>query len=1125
MRLSFHQFLLCAILYGASYAHETSGQAVLEKRVSLDVQGVRFKKVLSMLGEQADVRFVYSSNSIDSQRQVTLKAFNQRLDLVLKELLNPYSIEFTVSDSKMISLTPVLRAKESSIAVPELREEMLAREVNGRVVDEKGGALPGVSILLKGTQQGLITDVDGRFTVEIPDENAVLAFSFVGYLSQEIVVGNKSNLEIEMQVDQKSLEEVVVVGYGEVSKRDLTGSVSVIQSDALSRRNEVTVSQALQGTMSGVMVTRSGNSPGSGATIRIRGVTTIGDSNPLIIRDGVPISNINAINPNDIESITVLKDGASASIYGARAASGVILITTKRAKSGALDLSYNFEYGIEKPTELADYVKPIRYMQMFNEWGWNDNNNTGSEYPTYTKDLISNYYSLNEQNSNLYPVTDWVDLILKKSAPRQSHSFAYSAGTSKFHSKGSIAYDNVGGLYMKRNWDRVTVNVNNDVAINKYFKMTLDLNARHARDKNPVFNPMFHTRITPAIYAATWSDGRVAQAKSGDNIYGVLKEGGFNNTSNSMIWGKFALDFSPFDGLKLSAIASGELNLSKGKKFQILSPYYAWDDPTRLLGYLHMGSQHQGSQSTSLTEIRDEGRQITTQFFANYAKKIQNHNINVTVGNENFQLFSESLGASRDQYTLTSFPYLNLGPLNFRSNSGSAFENAYRSFFGRLLYNFGDKYLIQGNVRFDASSRLHPDFRWGYFPSISAGWIVTEEKFLPPNDILSFLKLRVSWGLLGNERIGNYPYHATIAFGNALFYSGNSVVSAQTSSQDRYAIRDISWETTESNNLGVDASLFNSRLQITGDFYKKTTKDMLLALEIPDYIGLNNPDQNTGKMHTRGWDLEVAWRDHLANFRYSISGNLSDFRSVMGDLGGTEFLGSKIRIKGSEFDEWYGFRSDGLYQTNDEVNSSAKLSANVKPGDIKYKDVSGPNGIPDGRISPEYDRVPLGGSLPRYMYGGNVQIGYKDFDFSIVVQGVGKQNVIYEQLMVQPFVERWGNVPAIIDGNYWSLYNSNEQNQSARFPRLSSIGESNNYAPMSDFWMFNGAYLRLKNVTLGYSVPKKLTERLKCNNIYLYMSMSDILSINRYPKGWDPELSATGYPITTSLLFGLSIKF
>ncbi|MGO3806935.1 MAG: SusC/RagA family TonB-linked outer membrane protein, partial [Sphingobacterium sp.] len=455
----------------------------------------------------------------------------------------------------------------------------------------------------------------------------------------------------------------------------------------------------------------------------------------------------------------------------------------------------------------------------------------------------------------------------------------------------------------------------------------------------------------------------------------------------------------------------------------------------------------------------------------------------------------------------------------------SAYENAYRSYFGRAMYNYANKYFLQANVRFDGSSRFAKEYRWGTFPSLSAGWSLSEENFLKDVSWLDFLKLRASYGTLGNERIGNYPYQSLIQFSNtALFYQGNEAVSAQSAAQWQYAIRDITWEKTQSYDLGVDFTGLNSRLNATFDVYEKTTSDMLLALQIPTYIGFDNPNQNTGKMNTKGWELILGWKDKVGKVDYGISFNISNFKSVMGDLGGTEFLGDQIKREGSEFNEWYGYRSDGLFQTQEEVAASPVLNANVKPGDVKYIDISGPSGTPDGIISPEYDRVHLGGSLPQYLYGGQLNVGYAGLSLNLVVQGVGKQNTRQTSDMLQPYRENWGNFLSVLDGNAWSHYASQEENEKAKYPRYSNTSATNNYA-MSDFWMINGKYFRLKSVSVHYEIPPNLLRKIHLKGLGVSFTANDLFTINKFPKGWDPEMTSLTYPITATYLFGINAKF
>jgi outer membrane receptor protein involved in Fe transport len=364
-----------------------------------------------------------------------------------------------------------------------------------------------------------------------------------------------------------------------------------------------------------------------------------------------------------------------------------------------------------------------------------------------------------------------------------------------------------------------------------------------------------------------------------------------------------------------------------------------------------------------------------------------------------------------------------------------------------------------------------------------------------------------------------------------LLYQGTNIVAGQSAYINKYPIRDISWETTESMDFGFDVNFFDNKLQVTGDYYDKKTRGMLLSVEVPDYMGLPNPTQNAGKMKTHGWELAISYNNKIGELNYSVSGNISDFKSVMGDLLGTEFLGSQVKMKGSEFNEWYGYKSDGIYQTQEEVDNSAKTNARVKPGDIKYVDISGPDGVPDGQITSTYDRILLGGSLPRYEFGGNIRLQYKGFDCSVVFQGVGKVNKYMDEVMARPLSGGVLGIPSYILGNYWSKYNTDEQNKKAFYPRLSEIsagGQSaanaNNYVT-SDYWLFNGGYFRIKNIDLGYTLPKAVVDKIGINNVRVYVNISDLFSIDRFPEGYDPESATSGYFINKSCLMGITVKF
>ena len=999
--------------------------------------------------------------------------------------------------------------------------------VSGKVLDENGEPLIGAGVVVKGTTNGTMTGLDGEFSLDVP-KGAALTISFIGYLDGEIVPGTRSNVEITLEPDTKLLDEVVVIGYGTVKRKDLTGSVASARGEDIEARKTTTLSTALQGSMSGVMVTRDNSAPGAGAgSIRVRGITTIGTTDPLIIVDGVQTSSLDYVNPADVESISVLKDAAAASIYGSKAAAGVILVTTKRGDKSSMSLTYTGEFGMEIPTAEPDMVGLTRYLEMYNELLYNDNPTAGF-FQQYTADQVKNWVKYNQTDPNHYPITDWRGLMMKDFAPRTTHQVAVSGGNEMVKTKVSLSYDQVDGLYDGRGFQRYMLRTNNDfVIIKDKLNASLDINVRRGKSRSTVYSPFSDMRKTPAVYAAMWDDGRIAEGKSGANPYGLLKNGGSNTSWSTQIGGKGMIEFKPFKGMSLQAIISPFINYTKSKQFKLAAYYTLMDDPEAFGGWLEGGGSTYATND--LSETRNDSYTVTSQLIANYNTTIaEKHDISLMAGYEGYVMKSESLTAGRDQYELTQYPYLNIGPEDYQTNSGNGSEFTSNSVFGRAMYDFGGKYLLQANVRYDGSSRFAKKYRWGLFPSVSAGWVVTEEPFMKSlKPVLSFLKLRASWGQLGNERIGSnyFPYLALMTFNDALFYNNGEVTSNKTAAQRGLAVEDITWETTTSTDFGLDATFLRNRLKLGFDYYIKHTDNMLLGIEIPWMMGYTKPNTNAGRMSTRGWDLDLGWSDRKGDFTYSISANLSDFLSVMDYLNDADIIGSStIQRAGEYYNAYYGYKSDGLFLTQEDVDNSAKLNNQVSVGDVKYVDISGPDGEPDGKISPEYDRVVLGNQLPRFQFGGNINLGYKNWDMSIAFQGIGKKNSYMGSAMVQPLRDNYGNIPAIIEDRYWSVFNTDEENARAQYPRLTKTGLSNNYA-ISDYWIFNGAYFRLKNVTLGYTLPENVTKIIGMKRVRVYASASDLFCLSHYPKGWDPEMGYTSYPITTSVLAGVSVKF
>lgn len=981
------------------------------------------------------------------------------------------------------------------------------KPVKGTVTDAATNMpLSGVSITVPGTSIGTTTDNAGVFSLTVPANTRNLLFSFVNY--QTFTADAAGTLNIRLSSEAKGMDEVVVVGYGTQRKKDLTGAISTIGARDVGGRQTIQVSEALQGSIAGVSVTRTSGAPGAGSSILIRGVTTIGTNSPLIIVDGVPVTTIDNVNPNDVESISVLKDAASAAIYGSRGAAGVVLITTKRAKDGQTSLEYNYEYGAQKPTALPEYVGIQDYMRYFNEQLINDGGS--ALYPTA---LIESYLDSNRLNPDKFPNTDWQKTILtNKYAPRTRHDLVFTMGTGKLKTKASVGYSKAGAFYDNYNYERYLFRINNDMQINSRLSANLDVAYKRTNDKSPGGSPINESRVMPPIYDDYYSDGRYATGKDGRNPIAQVYDGGFSRNLYNQIAGRLAINFKPVNGLTLTALVSPTFDMDKFKRFSKQIKYTASDDASRVIA--------QNQARTSLGEGREENFLINGQFLANYNLEIgNNHILDVLAGYEENYNFQDTLGASRDGFALNNYPYLNVGSLEFRDNSGTAYESSLRSFFGRVKYDFKNKYYLQGNLRYDKSSRFAPQFREALFPSVSAGWNISEEAFMQNIKWLSFLKVRGSWGEAGNERIGNYPYQATISFSNALFYQNGIVVPQTGGGQVEYAVENISWETTATSDIGLDAAFLQNRLNVTADYFKKRTSDILLQLDIPNYLGYDNPYQNAGILDAKGWEFEAGWRDRVGKVNYSVAVNLSDTKTKIIDLKGTQFRADQAILQGSEYNEWFGFVSDGLYQTDADVTGSPVLNANTKAGDVRYLDLN-----KDGKITPEGDKILLGGSLPRYLYGGNIRMDYKGFDFGIVFQGVGKKLSRLGNDLVQPFAEAFGNVSSELAGNFWSKNNTAEQNLAARYPRLSRTSTSNNYQ-MSDFYLINGSYFRLKNATVGYTMNNMIIKKAGIQSLRFYVSANDFLSVHQFPRYTDPESGSATYPIVTTLIAGATVKF
>ena len=981
--------------------------------------------------------------------------------------------------------------------------------IRGTVTDTSNETLPGVSITIKGTQTGTVSDANGNYSIRAQRGN-VLEFTFVGMVKQSVTVGKQNVINIQMAADAINLDEVVAIGYGIAKKSDLTGAVASIKSENLTNSKVGTVTTALQGLAAGVQVTTGSVKPGGDASVVIRGVGSLrAGSEPLYIVDGIPVQGgLQDLSSGDIESIEILKDASSASIYGSRGSNGVVLVTTKKGTSGKAKISLNASFGTQRMLNKQDLMNAQQYYEL-----------VSIAQPNYK--WTSEELRLLSRGES----TDWQDAVTQN-GQYQNYNFSISGGKNDIqHFLGVDWYDQKGTI-KNSSFNKLTVRYNMDAKLNKWLRYGVRFNVIESKlmnineEADSGYGTMFSaisSQPTAPIYTedGEYFDGFLNTRANPVAIVDLLDKA----TLKSRFVGSAYIEIEPIKNLKLRSDNGGELVFYKVNTYE-----------DGRMGQHYTAGGHANVMS-------NKKRYWQTENTATYSFDInKEHQLSAMAGFSASRTDYEEVTA--DSKKLSSIlKYYNLqGAEEHGPNSSYAVPSSLVSFYGRFNYNFSNRYLATLTMRGAGSSRFAPDSRWANFPSLSAGWVASEEQFIKNLDWnwLSFLKLRGSWGTLGNERItmskdnttvqNYYPYQSALNFGSALFYSGNTVNSFLTAAQQYYAVRNISWETTETWDIGLDANFLDGRLHFTGDFYKKKTKDMLLALEIPKFIGYDNPSVNTGNMHTTGYDLEIGWRDQVGDFRYSVSANLSDFISKMGNLGGTEFLGEKVKMEGSQFDEWYGYLSDGLFQTQKEVDNSPKLNNNVTIGDIKYKDISGPDGVPDGKISSEYDRVLLGGSLPRYMFGVNLSASYKGFDISMMFQGVGSQNSRISRNMVEGLNTNWGGFPSILEGDYWSTNNTAEQNAGVKYPRLTRNSVDANMS-MSDYWMFNGRYLRMKNLTVGYTLPSVWTKKISMESVRFYASGSDLFCLSKYPHGWDPEVSATGYPITMSVLLGVSVNF
>lgn len=973
-----------------------------------------------------------------------------------------------------------------------------SREVSGSVNAKDGTPLAGATVTVKSTSFVTSTGVDGSFSMAIPNGPQILVVTMVGYLEQEIRIVAEQTISIVMSADVGNLGEVVVVGYGTQKRANLTGSVSVIETKDLASRPFSSTNSALQGVAPGVTVTNSSGAPGAAGSIRVRGIGTLNNSNPLILIDGVE-GDMNSIDPNLIASINVLKDAASSAIYGSRAANGVILVTTKRANLG-LKVSYNSYIGIQEPTDLPQKVGALDHMELINL----AHANSGAA-PIFSQDFIDEYRANMASDPDRYPNTDWQKEVLRGSGLMHSHNLSVNSGNAKFKLLTSAGYLDQKGIIETSRFKRYTFRTNTDIVFNDKLSMQADVQLikRHTIEPGPGLGSVFlQMNRIPAVQPGRYSNGLWGEGWNGENPIAFSgPDGGSQIEEHLKLLGRFVLNYKPFEWLTAELLAQPRYEELYNDNYNRAIQTY----------------QRDGSPLFIRPERSTLANRSVRSLYGNYYgyltanRAFGKHDLKLLAGSSLETFNTKNFRAYRDGFTFPDYRVLDAGLQDNREASGSASEWALQSFFGRFNYNYDSRYLLEVNARYDGSSRFADDRKFGFFPSVSAGWRVSAERFMERVSAVNNLMVRASWGRLGNQNIGTYPFASTLSLGS--YSLGNQIVPIAALNEMNNEL--ISWETSEMTNLGFDLTVLKN-LSVSFDWYNKITYDILLELDIPLTIGLDAPYQNAGKVRNRGWDASVNYRGKLGEFRYGIGFNISDVKNEVLDLRGVSQSGLLVSREGYPINSIFALQADGYFQSQDEITRHAAQIGVLAPGDIRYINQ---NPGEDNLINAD-DYVVVGNTIPRFTYGFNLNAEFKGFTLNAFLQGVGKADGYLYGRAIQPFFS--GASAYEVHKDYWTTDNRN-----AMFPRLTWGDAGNNYQH-SSFWMKNAAYLRLKNIQLGYNLPKPILDRLKVEQARFYINGQNLFTIDRFWQGFDVETpvgTGTNYPIVKVFTFGIDLRF
>lgn len=1127
MRITTFLLLVCVF---CTFAENTHSQ---NARVSINKKNVQLETVLNEIEHQTDYLFIYN-NQVNVNKKVSLKAKNQPVSKVLEELLADSGITYSVEGNHIVL------GKQTMAAAPQQ-----SSTIRGKVIDTNGDPVIGANIVEKGTTNGTTTDVEGNFSINAKS-GSTLVITFIGYVREEVKANAGRRMEIILQEDSETLEEVVVVGYGTMKKADLTGSVATVGSEVIEDRPLTNLGAGLQGAIANLNITSSSGAPGTGSSFNIRGTTNLSGGGPLVLVDGIEMDP-NLINPQDVKDVTVLKDAASASIYGARAAFGVILITTKTgfvSQKPVVSLSAN--YSINVPTVHANYMNSMEYTQWMNDA--NTTSNGSNYFDDITMEHVRNYY--NDPVNNL-PVfhhpddaaskyrycgnTDWYEALNKKSYPMQQYNISVQGGseTAKYMtSAGMFQQDGISKWtdedykrfnvlqhvnYKVNNWLQVGLRATlsmvkmNTGPQNKYGSNSLGATIPgDSRPLMPVYHPDGH-------FAGYCGDGYFT------NQAAWLSQGGSAEMRNNNMYATAFAKLNPFEGLEIN--------------FDYTYNYYNYSFKNHVREYIDYDADgNQGSifPHTSPNQVSYNKRESQYDVFnayATYKKKINKvHALEGMIGFNQENATYKGVGLSRNNLIANDIPFLNLATGD-RSTSDYMNQWAIRGAFFRLFYAYDDKYLVQVNGRYDGSSRFPKDDRFAFFPTFSLGWRLSQEKFWKPiAHIVNDFKIRGSYGALGNQVLHQngyasyYPYISTYSTGEVGYlFNGEKQMGVYAPG---LVSDQLTWETVKQWDLGFNISMFDSKLTGEFDYYVRTTEDMLTKSKtLPSILGVSEPQMNAADLRTKGWEVALTWKSSLQNgLAYSATLSLSDYQAEITKYDNPTKNLSDNYYEGKKLGEIWGFVTDGLFQSDEEAsswNQSKIVGYTQYAGDIKFADLNGDGEVTRGEntVNNSGDLKIIGNETPRYNFGIRGTAEYKGFDFTLFFQGTMKRDIIPSKTFyLSHYTSEW-SVPQKMNYDYWR-----EDNRDAFFPRARMNGSAVNENQTR--FMLNGAYIRCKQLALGYTIPKYITEKAKISKLRVYFNADNLFEFSGMPDTFDPELATVNaYPFIRSFSFGANLTF